>query len=176
MNHVLQVHNFLTDNECNQIIDKYKSKTEDTEGYKHTGYQYCIMSCTDEVDWLIKSKEPHAIDLYQKAFPESKLTPHQWRVEEMVFKHWKPGKHFEMWHSENWMQHPYRIFNYQIYLSDHNCGTEFYDKSVIKSEKGKMTMFPAYFTHTHRGQQCPDKKDRYLLGGYFHFYDERLMW
>ena len=54
MKHVLQVHNFLTDDECNQIIDKYKSKTEDTEGYKHTGYQYCVMSCADEVDWLIK--------------------------------------------------------------------------------------------------------------------------
>ena len=37
-------------------------------------------------------------------------------------------------------------------------------------------MFPAYFTHTHRGQACPHNKDRYMLGGYFHYFDKRLMW
>ena len=58
----------------------------------------------------------------------------------------------------------------QIYLSKHNCGTEFYFKKVIKSEIGKVVLFPAFYTHTHRGQVCPENKNRYIITGYFSFY------
>ena len=54
-----------------------------------------------------------------------------------------------------------------IYLSTHKCGTEFHDGLLILSHIGRLTIFPSYFTHTHRGQVCPEKKDRYLLGGYY---------
>ena len=49
-------------------------------------------------------------------------------------------------------------------------GTEFFNNEVIQSELGKVVLFPAYFTHTHRGQVCPEKKDRYLLTGYLEFF------
>ncbi|ASE99772.1 putative prolyl 4-hydroxylase [uncultured virus] len=176
MNHVLQIHDFLSTEECDRILDKYKTQTVDDKAYEHTGYQYCIMNCADDVDWIIKSKEGKAIKMYLDAFPEAEWTPHAWRLEELLFKHWKPGSYFHNWHSENCLQHPYRVLNFQIYLSDHNCGTQFFNEQVIKSDKGKMVMFPAYFTHTHRGQACPHNKDRYMLGGYFHYFDKRLMW
>ena len=62
------------------------------------------------------------------------------------------------------------ILSLQIYLSNHNCGTEFsnYNKT-IKSDIGKVVLFPAYFTQTHRGQICPENKNRYIITGYVNF-------
>ena len=37
------------------------------------------------------------------------------------------------------------------------------------SKSGRLAMFPAYFTHTHKGEVCPENKDRYLLTGYISF-------
>lgn len=43
-------------------------------------------------------------------------------------------------------------------------------QKVIKSEIGKVVLFPAFYTHTHRGQVCPENKNRYIITGYFSFY------
>ena len=43
-----------------------------------------------------------------------------------------------------------------------------YDKTIM-SVKGRATLFPAYFTHTHKGHICPEKKDRYIITGYVNF-------
>ena len=55
------------------------------------------------------------------------------------------------------------------HLTEHNCGTKFFNGNVIKSEIGRLVIFPSYFTHTHRGEKCPDGKVRYILSGYFNF-------
>ena len=66
-----------------------------------------------------------------------------------------------------------------IYLSTHDCGTEFWNGDIIKSEKGRLVMFPAAYTHIHRGQKCPDNNNRYLVGGYINYYlglDKIVIW
>ena len=54
----------------------------------------------------------------------------------------------------------------KFYLSDHNCGTEFYNGCMVKSVKGRSLLFPPYWTHAHKGQPCPDNKERYILSAY----------
>ena len=87
----------------------------------------------------------------------------------MRLKKFEPKKFFSQWHSEHCISNPHRILNVQIYLTEHNCGTEFFNGNIIKSEIGKLTFFPAYFTHTHRGQVCPENKVRYIITGYISF-------
>ena len=72
-------------------------------------------------------------------------------LREIRFKHWKPNKFFDNWHSEHGSETPNRILNFMIYLSTHECGTKFFDGNYIKSKKGRLAIFPSYFTHTHRG-------------------------
>ena len=110
---------------------------------------------------------PSIVNKYINKYPEIHLICDRWALGEIRFKKFKPGNYFKGWHCEHSKDTPYRILAMMIYLSDHNCGTEFYDKSIVKSEKGKAVLFPAHFTHMHRGQKCPDNKSRYILGGYF---------
>jgi hypothetical protein len=111
------------------------------------------------------------IKKYEKMYPEINLTKDKWALTELIFKHFKPGNFFSDWHSEVGLTRPSRVLNMMIYLSEHDCGTQFFNQDVIKSRIGRLTIFPSYFTHTHRGQICPDNKDRYILGGYYNFID-----
>ena len=167
-NFILIEDNFFDKKLCQDIIEKYQNKV--IKGETHTGYDHHIMQNDDTlINEQLYKKLPSAVKNYLKLYPESNLTDSKWNLQEVRFKHFKPGYFYSKWHSEVSYYSPNRILNMMIYLSEHNCGTEFFDGSVIKSEIGRLTIFPSYFTHTHRGQICPENKNRYILGGYFTF-------
>jgi len=163
----LTLHNFLTKEECKYLIKECKKRTKPSEE-KQYGYHYFDLEKT-QTFYELSTRILPALNLYRKKFPEVDLTTDKWALSYMRFKHFKPGKFFEKFHSEHSCEHATRILNVQIYLSEHDCGTEFFNKDVIKSEEGKLVIFPSYFTHTHRGQKCPDKKHRYIITGYVNF-------
>lgn len=161
-NFVLIKDNFLSFEKCDYVIKKYKDKTTKKDSY--SGYNSYFIK---EYNFL--TKLPEMINEYIEFYPESFLTPYRWTLDEIRFKHFKPGNYYKDFHCEHGYDNNKRVLNFMIYLSDHNCGTEFYTGEIIKSVKGRAVMFPAYFTHLHRGQPCPDKLDRYILGGYFNY-------
>lgn len=77
---------------------------------------------------------------------------------------------YPYWHSECYPQKPdndalHRILAFTIYLNDVEAGgeTEFVYQGVKLAPKtGTMSIFPAYFTHTHRGN-VPESGDKYIL-------------
>ena len=168
MNYVLIENNFLTNEECLFLINYFKNKVNpDTQT---NGVNYAWFEQTDYINLnFLQNKIPLICEKYINTFKEIQFTEDKWTLNEFRFKMFKPGNFFQKWHSEHCLESPNRIFNFMIYLSTHNCGTEFFDGTVIKSETGKAIIFPAYFTHTHRGQVCPDNKERFLLGGYANF-------
>ena len=61
-----------------------------------------------------------------------------------------------------------------VYLNDTDTGyTDFmHQKLSIKPETGKLVIWPAYFTHTHRAN--PDlKEDKYIITGWLEIGHER---
>ena len=62
---------------------------------------------------------------------------------------------YSKWHCETYgAEVGDRALTFVMYLDDEagNNGTEFrYQKHIEKAEKGKIVIFPAGFTHTHRG-------------------------
>lgn len=163
-NFVLNVPNFLSNEDCNDIIKTYKSLLIKDEKYEYSGYYYY-----DFKEAIFVEKFNNAIEQYKNIFKEITYTGSYWNLNNLRLKKFEPTKYFSTWHSEHCMSNPYRILNVQVYLTEHNCGTEFFDGTVIKSEIGKLTFFPAYFTHTHKGQACPENKDRYIITGYLSF-------
>lgn len=162
---ILIKENFLTNFECKTIVDNFKEKTE--KETKSNGINYAFFEEKDyETFSFLKEKIFNFFQEYCKLYPQINFTKNKWAITEFRFKHFKPGNYFKDWHSEHEFENNKRILCLQIYLSDHNCGTEFYEGITVMSKKGKAVLFPAYFTHTHRGQPCPEFKDRYLIGGY----------
>ena len=64
---------------------------------------------------------------------------------------------------------PYRVISFLIYLSDNDSYTEFRRHRNVRTKAGRGIMFPAYFTHEHRGSVCKMGLDRYIVSGYFTF-------
>jgi hypothetical protein len=55
-----------------------------------------------------------------------------------------------------------------LYLNDvDDGGTEFkYQKLILKAKKGNLVIWPAEFTHTHRGV-VSKTKEKYIATGWF---------
>jgi len=163
--------NFLSTKECKNIIKTYKHNLK----LLSDPYNYEFKDLENTPFWTIicnKLKVP--FDEYKKQNKEVDLTSSFWGLGHLRLKKFQPNYCFNEFHSEHSITYPNRILNVQVYLTTHNCGTEFYNGEVIKSEEGRLTIFPSYFTHTHRGQVCPQKKVRYLLGGYVEFIEQGI--
>ena len=68
-----------------------------------------------------------------------------------------------------------RLIVWTVYLNDVEEGgeTEFlYQNKRIRSNKGSVLLFPASYTHTHRGNP-PISNEKYILTGWYHIQDPR---
>ena len=169
---ILVKKNFLSKDKCLSLIERFKDKVRPGER-KGFGYDAFDMEETADFDEIDNTLRPF-VRAYIKKFPEVHITWDKWALTSMRFKKFNPGKAFTAWHSEHSRRYSTRILNFQLYLSTHNCGTKFYNGKVIKSEIGKAVIFPSYFTHTHKGQRCPNRKTRYLITGYFNFLSQKM--
>lgn len=83
-----------------------------------------------------------------------------------------PGGGYHVWHCENNGHHyAQRVLVWAIYLNDMPDGeaeTEFlYQKRRIKPTRGTCVIWPAGFTHIHRGNPVYTQ-DKYILTGWYH--------
>lgn len=161
---VLIVDDFLTHEECDNYINILENEIHATEG---PPLNYSLHSLVFHDNSKLENE---IVNHYKKRFPEIDMTPSHWAFDtSFMIKKFIPGKAFDVWHCEQSYTKPQRIACAIIYLSDHNCGTEFYDGSVVLSKKGRLMVFPTFWTHMHRGQVCPDNKDRYIISGYISY-------
>jgi hypothetical protein len=83
----------------------------------------------------------------------------------------KKGQGYHVWHHENYGTYMYksRILAWMTYLKVPEEGgeTEFlYQSKRIKPVVGRTLIWPAYFTHLHRGNP-PLKGEKYYITGWF---------
>lgn len=96
---------------------------------------------------------------------EKKLSIQDSKVQKTV-----PGQGYHVWHHEHGTsgRAPRRLLAFSLYLNDVEEGgeTEFlYQKVRFKPVMGQLLIWPAYFTHAHRGNQ-PLSGEKYLLTGW----------
>jgi len=169
--YILVKDNLLSADECHRLINTYSINLE--KGKKWQSYNYYDI---EDNNFQLLSKKINVIlhNEYIANYPEIDLTSSPWSLTSLRIKHFLPSKCFSNWHSEHSFNYANRVLSVQIYLSDHNCGTLFYNGKKIISKTGRVAIFPAYFTHTHKGEVCPENKDRYLLTGYVSFISQGL--
>jgi hypothetical protein len=81
-----------------------------------------------------------------------------------------PGGGFHVWHFEDGSyENCDRELVWMIYLNDDFDGGEtefFYQKLRVIPEKGSILIWPADFTHTHRGNMVLGDKNKYICTGW----------
>lgn len=156
--------NVFNKKECNRIIKKFKPKLDYV-------LPSGVFATLGEKPYFAK-KFYEVLVKYQKTYPHIHYTPSKWQLGNFKFHFYKNGKSFDEWHNEHCMSQPHRILGMILYLTEHQTGTEFLSGGYIQSKIGRVAAFPSGFTHTHRGQVCPEKKDRFIISAYVSFFEK----
>lgn len=114
-------------------------------------------------------KALECLDLYHEeygtALDGKRLEIHEMKVQEV-----KPGGGYHIWHSEHGLSFPYRTLATMTYLNTFPEGeaeTEFLQQGIkIVPKRGMTLIWPAQFTHTHRGNP-PYSQNKYTITSWF---------
>jgi len=174
-NHILQYDNLLSTEDSTNIKNWFLKKGDikkatDRVGYYYNDYQR-ELSIPDTLKPMIAAIDTLGME-YTKRNPELNTLANKCIMPAVRFKWWKPGDAYSSWHCEHSHKFNNRVLGFMIYLSDNNSATEFYRYGKSRATIGRAIMFPAGFTHTHRGTPCKDQKDRYALSGYYFITEE----
>ena len=99
-------------------------------------------------------------------------------TENMNIQHYKAGGGFKKWHFENTsIESMSRKLVFMTYLNDvENGGTEFYYQGIkCPAKKGLTLIWPADWTHTHRGI-IDESNEKMIITGWFSYEDNRTDW
>ena len=109
---------------------------------------------------------------YTKKYKYSDHTQHTWRLDPIIkIQKYSKGEGYHVWHNENTGSPDTnkRHLVFMTYLNDVKSGeTGFlYQKLKVKPKKGLTLIWPAIWTHTHKGHIV--KSDKYIITGYYNF-------
>lgn len=86
-----------------------------------------------------------------------------------------PGGGYHVWHAEQGnKEHAERVLVYMLYLNDlgeqDGGETEFlYQRLRLRPEANTMILWPAAYTHTHRGNTVLGDQSKYIVTGWFYY-------
>jgi prolyl 4-hydroxylase len=169
---------------CDRLIDLHKSTPDKEPG--RIGEKYIKPEKKDSTDAYFgpDTTEP-AIHAYVAALNEvvqqyiaefsycNFYSP--WRIIQAInIQHYKPGGGFKTYHTERFSRHEPNTSRHLVFMTylndvDDGGGTEFfYQKTVTPARKGLTVIWPADWTHTHRGVVSPTE-EKYIITGWFNF-------
>ena len=170
---------------CDQIIKYYKKSNKKKKGGMVYGLNEKIKKCTEICisDFEIEPFKEYfsllqeCVNLYITKYPFSNMYS-PWKImEDVNIQHYLPDEAFYEFHSEGVTSLPpysSRHLVFMTYLNDvtDEGETEFYHQKVkITPQKGKTIIWPADWTHTHRGIPSPTQ-EKYIITGWFNYYKE----
>ena len=133
------------------VYDKQKLNRVDNKSVNIT-HDYTFSASSRLAEEIFPKFKP-CVDEYVEAF--GVLSQRKFLLHDIKLKEISAGGGFHAWHYENGgLEVSARQFVVQLYLNDDFDGgeTEFlYQQRREKAVAGDVLMFPASFTHTHRG-------------------------
>ena len=159
--------------EDNQIKEKLEDKDDWEVDATKTNFQNKTF-----VDLMIRDALFKSIGLYRKSHPEiGHITP--WDLyDDFNIQKYNPGECYHALHCENaGGSDIMRVMAWMIYLNTvtDKGGTYFssYNRT-IKPKEGRLVIWPAYFTHYHRGV-VSKTQTKYIATGWYNFTNVLLL-
>jgi hypothetical protein len=181
---VLIQNNFLSKEQCNFVIDYFEKTNSFGMSYprnepRHLKDDTSVSLIDSEVvvrnykaQWNIFSglseQIANVFNLYKSEY--SVLQRMDYQIYDIKIQKSEPGQGYHIWHDDGVGREP-RATTFIIYLNDVEEGGEtelLYKPKRIKSEAGKMFMFPANYMWTHRGNP-PISNTKYILTGWIEY-------
>ena len=182
---LVKTYNLSLDNElCDALINEFNNNTKKTAGITYSGNNTNIKKTTDLhsefwidreldkklYDELNQKLQQYYIDInsiYSAVYlPYSSTSDSGYNIQ-----HYTANEGFYTFHSDFYTDtfRGFRVLTFIWYLNDVEEGgtTEFYDGTKIKCEKGKLLIFPATWTYTHKGNM-PISNDKYIATGWLY--------
>lgn len=153
--------------EISRGVDKStKDSTDLVLGYVFDTDPYAV-KLTERYMELVKKCTMEYCDYYKLPIRgvEPKTVPQ--------IQYYKPKGGYKEWHADStYNGNSSRCLVYITYLNDvPNGGTMFRDWNyTTKAIKGNTVIFPAFFTHVHKGQ-ISKKHEKYIITGWLHYTD-----
>jgi hypothetical protein len=164
---------------CERLIQAHKDSPHKCQGKTSGGLDTAKKDSTDSplenpllLEYAIQLQD--IVDEYIELHPQCNANSAWTTVEGINFQHYHPHGGYKVWHCERGSIEPKqaaRQLVFMTYLNDvtDGGGTEFLaQKLTIGAEKGKTVIWPADWTHTHRGIVSPTQ-DKYIVTGWFSF-------
>lgn len=156
---------FLKGN-CVPADSEYKSSTDITLT------QYSMLECPAISDYLEELNR--IVSSYENKWPSCNFYS-PWSINTPFnIQHYAPGQGFHAWHTERCSANHIATTRHLVFMTYLNTvtdagGTEFLNqKLTINAEKGKTVIWPADWTHTHRGVVSMTQH-KYIITGWFNY-------
>ncbi len=181
--------NALSKKECEILINQFEKSPQtpgvvytkgDVEPTVHRSEKSSIelngtkFSDHSVISRIILPRLTECIVKYKKTYNMLDYTA-QWRY----WDHYNVQKYeteedgFKIWHTEHGPDDlsSKRIMAGMFYLNDAKSGTEFMNYPTVRAKRGRCVIWPAFWTHVHRGE-LPNKGIKYLATGWISLENE----
>ena len=171
----------LSKKECEILINQFEKSDDQSAGTTSDGYKpeekKCAQLSVNLNDQSVISTvvKPHLvshIERYNEKYRDYLYYTSTWNFYREALLQKYDGKEdgYKVWHCEHNSEKSCskRIMAWMFYLNDAKCGTEFYDRPTIKAKRGRCVIWPAFWTHMHRGV-TPNIGLKYIITGWFSY-------
>jgi prolyl 4-hydroxylase len=172
---------------CDDLINFFESSEEKIPGIvfdQDKRQDSVIKDVKDSTDIRLRpnqeiskrySKELHnVLELYKDKFYWSDKTG-PWGIESINVQKYDPNGGYFVWHSERTSGAEPAVYRHLVFMTYLNTVEDqgetefFYQQTKVKPQKGLTLIWPADWTHTHRGLTSPSET-KYIATGWFSFY------
>lgn len=175
---------YIEKNICEELIDYFNYNKKYTKQGVMGGYvvnedqkkslDLCISAGNfDIIIGIYRNLLQSILMRYCERYPNAQETQRFNIFENYNLQYYEPNQGFKGWHCENGgsLNNFHRHLVFMTYLNDvENGGTEFKNYPNIQdhAEQGLTLIWPAGWTHTHRGI-ISDKSEKYIITGWYSF-------
>jgi|TARA_R110000744_G_scaffold93604_1_gene180814 prolyl 4-hydroxylase len=164
--------NYIDKKICKNLIETYeKTNKKESINYKKIKMTQSIFNINDPSLFNYLKKLNNFTKNYIKKYKHCDYGQETWDIYPNIkIQKYEPNENYGEWHSEStgYQGNNNRILVFSTFLNDIKKGGEtefFYQKQKIKAEEGKTIIFPAYWTHTHKGNITNEIK--YIITGWY---------